>query len=247
LVGKAQSAVSLWEQGQSTPDLEDLIRIVRELDMNVEEILAGAYGRQPVRAALRAEAKRLYEPKLAKALDLFAEEAERSQPPRRQLRIANDSPVAAAVALLAKAGITEPPVPVHELANRCGVRVLDFLFTDGVSGLLLELETGAAIGYHSGEPAPRRRLTVAHELGHHLLGHYESFHIDPTRTVADGHPPGYDWKYERAANDFAAELLMPATWVSDYARQVRSSTRLAQKFQVSRQAMSYRLVDLGLR
>jgi len=88
--------------------------------------------------------------------------------------------------------------------------------------------------------------TLAHELGHHLLGHYNSFHIDPA-TTADGHPPGHDVENERAANDFAAELLMPTTWVSYYAKQLRSSKRLAQKFQVSQQAVRYRLAELGLR
>lgn len=116
---------------------------------------------------------------------------------------------------------------------------------DGLSGVLVELEGGAAIGY-ANQYEPRRRFSIAHELGHHLLRHYDNFHIDPERTASDGHPPGYDWRDERAANDFAAHLLMPAAWISERFKSPRDVPRLAGQFGVSQEAMRYRLVNLGL-
>jgi transcriptional regulator with XRE-family HTH domain len=247
LLGKSQSAISFWEAGRRTPDLEDLANLVTQLDLNIDELLAAPRQRQSAKVVLRAQAERLYRGEVAGALERFIEEAERQAAPPTKLWIANDSPLGAALELLAKAGVNQPPVPVKKLAIECGARVLEYPLTDGVSGVLLELDDGAVIGYRSGDNAVRQRFTIAHELGHHLLRHYDNFHIDPTRTAEDGHPPGYDWKDERAANDFAAQLLMPATWVSQYLKQLGPTKRLAQKFQVSQEAMSYRLVNLGLR
>ncbi|HTU78400.1 MAG TPA: ImmA/IrrE family metallo-endopeptidase [Solirubrobacteraceae bacterium] len=72
---------------------------------------------------------------------------------------------------------------------------------------------GAVIGINADHPETRQRFTMAHELGHYLLRHHERaeayedrFHLD----LAENTPPGFDWRAERAANDFAADLLMPA-------------------------------------
>lgn len=246
-LGKTQSAISFWEQGRRSPDLDDVVQLVRELELDLDEILGSASAREPAKVVMRAEAHRVYRDDFATDVDEFIARAERLEPLPVQLRIANDSPVGAALELLAKTGLTEPPVPVEDVARRAGVRLIKYSFSDGISGLLLEHETGPVIGYHSGQSRARQRFTIAHELGHHLLRHYDNFHIDPTQTAADGHPPGYDWKDERAANEFAAQLLMPATWVAEYLKELDDDARLARKFKVSPQAMNYRLVNLGLK
>jgi Zn-dependent peptidase ImmA (M78 family) len=54
-----------------------------------------------------------------------------------------------------------------------------------------------------------------------------------------GNPPGHDWRDERAANDFAAHLLMPAAFVTqEYATQPKLS-QLATRFRVSQEAMGW--------
>jgi Zn-dependent peptidase ImmA (M78 family) len=68
-------------------------------------------------------------------------------------------------------------------------------------------------------------------------------HID----LAESDPPGYDWEVERAANEFAAELLMPRDMVVREFDQSPDTQRLAKRFKVSELAMGYRLVNLGLR
>src|SRR5436190_1512117 len=75
LLGRTQSAISFWEQGRRTPDLEDLIELIQQLDIDVDEILAGPRERQPAKVVLRAQAQRAYQPAFADALDVFMEEA----------------------------------------------------------------------------------------------------------------------------------------------------------------------------
>jgi Zn-dependent peptidase ImmA (M78 family) len=85
--------------------------------------------------------------------------------------------------------------------------------------------------------------TIAHELGHHVLSHHDRFDID----VTEDEPPGYDWQTERAANEFAADLLMPRDFVVSLFQQAPDTQRLARQFKVSELAMGYRVVNLGLR
>ena len=57
----------------------------------------------------------------------------------------------------------------------------------------------------------------------------------------------YDWRDERATNQFAAELLMPTALVVQAAREISAVQELASLFEVSREAMGFRLINLGLR
>lgn len=98
-----------------------------------------------------------------------------------------------------------------------------------------------SIEYNVTEPPVRQRFTVAHELGHFALGHEDS-----PRDVGNFQSSG-DYR-ERQANKFAAELLMPASLVTHYYQSgVASSVEaLASIFGVSKDAMGYRLINLGL-
>lgn len=109
---------------------------------------------------------------------------------------------------------------------------------------------------------PRRRFTLAHELGHLVLhSHHERKEfIDSqqslSRRASFWHP------VEAAANAFAAQLLMPRGLVTregqalidhfratsgDRAMSADAFTQaMAERFAVSNQAMSYRLRALGV-
>lgn len=97
------------------------------------------------------------------------------------------------------------------------------------------------IEYNATEPRTRQRFTIAHELGHFALGHR-----DAPRDSGNFQASG-DFK-EVSANRFAAELLMPSELVTHYYRNglVNSIDDLAMTFGVSRDAMGYRLINLGL-
>lgn len=198
---------------------------------------------------LRATAKRLASTELAAAIDDLLCRAEAHDMPERALHVGAAQPAYAANELLEKAGIVDPPVPVDVLAERCGVLVLYRPLPDALSGLVFSVERGPVIGINSNHSPNRQRFSTAHELGHVLLGHeretgvHQRFHLD----VAEITPPGYNWRHERAANDFAADLLMPRRLVATAFEQNPRPARLAKKFKVSELAMGYRLVDLGLR
>jgi Zn-dependent peptidase ImmA (M78 family) len=102
---------------------------------------------------------------------------------------------------------------------------------------------GPLIQYNREDSLVRRRFTVAHEIGHFVLDHSDAPRDDPDMFRASVSSP-----IERAANQFAAELLMPAQAVKRLALSGRYSTvkELADVFSVSATAMNYRLSNLGL-
>lgn len=97
----------------------------------------------------------------------------------------------------------------------------------------------------------RRRFTIAHELGHHVLGHLREAIASGgnAELPRDGNVTYslafYDQK-EVDANKFAAELLMPESAVAYFVdKTTKNLSELARTFNVSDTAMSYRLSNLG--
>lgn len=250
-LGKTQTAISQWEGGKRVPTLDDLIEISRALDIDVREFLPPPAPREPVRLLLRAAAADI-SPRLVQQLDSFVTDAEEAEHVEPEISVSADRPLRAAQEVLSRAQLiepeaVEPPVDVKRLAQLCGVAVLLRPFADELSGLLLEVDRRAVIGINKGqEPLGRRRFSLAHELGHHVLRHHDRFHLDLAATVADGNPPTYDWRLEREANDFAANVLMPAAEVRRHFQRSSSVEELSEAFKVSQLAMAYRLRGLGL-
>lgn len=111
---------------------------------------------------------------------------------------------------------------------------------------------------------PRRRFTLAHEIGHFCLhrdGHRSGF-IDNQSTMS--RTASYWDKSESEANNFAAQLLMPVSLIAEAGNSVLSRFKIdsgsadakipqelfveqmAEKFDVSTKAMEYRLLNLGI-
>jgi Zn-dependent peptidase ImmA (M78 family)/DNA-binding XRE family transcriptional regulator len=248
-LNRTQTSISYWEAGRRSPDVDDLVALADALDLEPGDLLAGAPVTSP-RVLFRAEVARLELDEFADAMDDFIEAAEELKPPRVKLTLTVREPVRAAQELTALAVVERPPIDVEGLARGCGVRVLGYDFGDDapVSGFLIELESGPVIGFNKSQFSHgRQRFTIAHELGHYLLRHHDNFHIDVASAVAHGEAPNYDWRDERAANEFAAELLMPAPLVLGAAQRVKSVRDLARLFEVSQEAMGFRLINLGLR
>lgn len=117
----------------------------------------------------------------------------------------------------------------------------------GASGqAILEQREGDdyfACEYNKDEVSHRSRFTVAHELGHVLLGHVNEENSKLRDTTFNSTTSDPD---ERAANAFAAELIMPSARVKELYRAARNIQQLAEAFGVSTQAMTFRLKNLGI-
>ncbi len=244
-LGISQAAISNWESGSRQPNLDDLYPLAHELGVEVVDLLPRQAG-PPIRAALRGVAEKLERSSLAAALVEFVDQAETMSRPGRQIWTRASLPHEAAAELLAELGISSPPVDVDAVAAACGVLVVDREFEESLSGLAVDTAEGPVIAINKRHPTHRRRFTLGHELGHVILRHLDTLHVDLGNTSEDGDPPNYNWRHERTANEFSAALLMPQRMVNDAFKKRPSVQGLARIFNVSELAMGFRLASLGL-
>lgn len=160
--------------------------------------------------------------------------------------------------LLRQAGTFSAPVDVESIAQNLGLVISPEPFEGDMSGCLVR-RSGArpVIGVNSTHAPTRKRFTIAHEIGHYLL-HSGSVYLDRESSfrvnLRDSRSSTGEDAIEREANSFAAELLMPKVLVlGDLPGQINIQDpqgmefvhNLARKYEVSPQAMSYRLMNLG--
>lgn len=160
--------------------------------------------------------------------------------------------------LLEQHGITKAPIPVEDVAQRAGTQVRYRKFDGSISGLLLRTDEGTVVGVHAQHARTRQRFTIAHELGHYLLHDgrpaiVEHLHRSARVNFRDGTSALATDREEIEANQFAAALLMPADIVDEEFAQLlgrhseeRIVALLARRFEVSTQAMRFRLMNLAL-
>jgi Zn-dependent peptidase ImmA (M78 family) len=160
--------------------------------------------------------------------------------------------------LVAEGRIAAPPVDPNRVAKAVGLVVVADDLGPEVSGLLIRRGEQALVAVRRSDPPTRRNFTIAHEIGHHVLGHQfqsgEHVHVDKGNYISQRGPrssTGADPR-EVEANQFAASLLMPSWLVREAADTLGSPildfdvTQLAKLFKVSEQAMTIRLTALGL-
>lgn len=245
---RTQTAISYWESGRRALSLDDLVDVATILGVSSAELLPDGHVRRPVPTLLRAVADQVDAGRLADELERFALHAQDLPQPPVRWQIPPASPRDTAEALLEAAGITSPPIPICKLVVGCGVQILPWDFED-IDGLVVELDAGAVIWVNKSQAKTRQRFTLAHELGHYLLRHVDAFHLDLGGDLspnAIGEHPGYDWRAERAANEFAASLLMPAAMVRQASTATIDVGDLALLFKVSSAAMGFRLTTLRI-
>lgn len=99
------------------------------------------------------------------------------------------------------------------------------------------------IAYNKNQHVHSKRFTVAHELGHFLLGHTRSGH-DHYLDVFD---EGSGDPKEIEANQFAAELLIPSILLkADIENGIQDVPTLSKKYWVSELAMWKKVLDFNL-
>jgi Zn-dependent peptidase ImmA (M78 family) len=163
-------------------------------------------------------------------------------------------------------GVVKPPVPVERIALARGTQLRYVPYEGEMSGMIAREDGVVVIGVNALHPKTRQRFTIGHELGHLELGHldalYESgLHVDrnfrnfrtmPRREMRRDEVSSQAVDIaEIEANAFAAELLMPTEIIE---RDLRKNgvdpdddeliLSLAKKYQVSVQAMTFRLAKL---
>lgn len=161
--------------------------------------------------------------------------------------------------LLERCEIERLPVDLPKIARELELSVVTESLGEGISGLLVRTAKGTHICVAAGDSRTRRRFTVAHEIGHHVLGHEfepgEHVHVDRGTYIlqrgtraAEGVDP-----QEIEANHFAACLLMPLHLVEREVERLgvpqlseEHVSSLARTFGVSEQSMAIRLTSLGL-
>jgi Zn-dependent peptidase ImmA (M78 family) len=168
------------------------------------------------------------------------------------------SPEQHAQKILTEFEIRNAPVPVEEIASRLGAK-LSFEPFEGkgeLSGMLLRDKGRTVIGINSSHPTVRQRFSIAHEIGH-LVMHQGSVFVDQiVRFNRDGKSSLAIDPEEIQANRFAAALLMPEMLVTVAVKKRLNKkpnvspgiliSELATEFEVSTQAMEFRLINLGI-
>lgn len=161
----------------------------------------------------------------------------------------------AALDLLDKHGIDAPPIDVEKIARRLDVDVRYEPFDGELSGALYrDVDERAVLGVNNWHAEVRQRFTIAHELGHLLL-HPDELFVDGVLKRDDESSLAIR-SHEIEANAFAAELLMPRKLVLAEINDLLATNaapdpkrlieHLARLFDVSEQAMQFKLVNLGL-
>src|SRR5262249_45759160 len=129
--------------------------------------------------------------------------------------------------------------------------------TDPLAGFVFAAGRAGWAFISAADPLPRRRFTAAHELAHFLLhrGTMGRFRADTDATLREADDDVTE-RIEREANRFAGELLMPEDVCQARAAELREKHqccprgvlvyRLASELLVSREALRYRLLSLGV-
>jgi transcriptional regulator with XRE-family HTH domain len=242
----SQAAISTIESGARPLRVDELVVVSRLTGRDIDYFLAPSRSTSgQVGVSLRAEVAALAVPEIRAAVVDFLDEVEQQPLPPPEVTVRGQDPAVTAREVLARTGQREPPVEVLEVARALGVGVFARPLDDALSALVIRHGDGAVIGVNSAHAHVRQRFSVAHELGHFVIDE-DAQHFVEIDPQSAGAPPYFDWRKERRANDFAAELLMPADRVRADVKSF-SMSRLAHRYDVSQAAMGFRLAYLRLR
>jgi len=158
--------------------------------------------------------------------------------------------------VLKECGIRARPVPLDKIISHYGIQQVDLPANSDIFGAILQQDGHVVIAVNPNQHANRQRFTIAHELGHYfgqMRGRTAGEHVDGDFRLHwrnNVSSAGVNWE-EIQANRFAASLLMPEKLLCadvDRFSSLRPEViqNLASVYKVSRLAMQYRLINLGL-
>jgi Zn-dependent peptidase ImmA (M78 family) len=163
-----------------------------------------------------------------------------------------------AVEVLRRHNVTSLPVPIEQIAQAEGAQIVRQHFDGDQSGFVYQDGRIKIIGINSATSHRRQRFSIAHELGHMLMHQNDAVLVD---RIVQIHNRDHTSSLaidpvEIQANAFAAAALMPSDHVIKHVQDIldllgsvsreRLVSDLAQAFDVSSEAMGYRLINLGV-
>lgn len=153
----------------------------------------------------------------------------------------------AAWRILIDCGVDRLPIDLNTICRKLKIRVMTY---GQSSGMIEQADLGQAVHltdgmtFYAGKtpfilfeervPSARARFTIAHELGHIILGHVRPGEV----TTVNREPDPEDAPEERAANQFAARLLAPACVL--WGLGVHTPEEIMELCRISRQAARFR-------
>lgn len=138
------------------------------------------------------------------------------------------------------------PVDPAHIARALGLRVVTALLPADRSGALVKTrEEAPTILMNAADSFRRQRFTCAHEIGHYVKrpDHPDEYEYIDYRDALASQGTNREEIY---ANKFAAALIMPAREVRRLAAEGLNDLEMASRFDVSVEAMQYRLQNLGI-
>lgn len=139
-----------------------------------------------------------------------------------------------------------PVDPIAVSAN-VGPSVFSAQLGDDVFGMIIGSGNSADIYIDEDQAPARFRFTCAHELGHYVDRSINGNGLKPGEGYVDARSDqGRGNPDEVYANEFAASLLMPEQQVKQFKKARMSAIEMADRFDVSLSAMSWRLKHLGM-
>ena len=135
--------------------------------------------------------------------------------------------------ILLKGNVRELPVNIVELCRKLGIAVKYYdKLEQGNDGKCTVINKQPIILVRQECNRQRKRFTVAHELGHILLGHVRKYEL-VNREISPNDNP-----IEQEANVFASRLLAPACVL--WGLKVQSADEISQLCDISPTAAEYR-------
>lgn len=156
--------------------------------------------------------------------------------------------------VLRECNVTEPPIPIEDIARKYGLLIRFQALQSDLSGFLYREQEKGVIGINSYHPKVRQRFTIAHEIGHFLLHQNDSLHVDRAVQAKFRNKLSHQGtdEDEIEANLFAAEILMPRELITRDLERIEAIDildedfeELAHRYNVSSQALFLRLMNLG--
>jgi Zn-dependent peptidase ImmA (M78 family) len=135
-----------------------------------------------------------------------------------------------------------PPYDLNMLVEQYAIVEYHDIPLEKIDGVTIGTkESKPIIIINKSIPETRQKFTLAHELGHIIIPWHTGTTVSHiTEDCVEVRPADY-WEMEREANQFAAELLLPSSWLlrelKNFASLEVYLKRLLEKTDVSRDAM----------